>query len=53
MSGAPDPRHSAPHFASRTALADVLTQRLRDRPRLSLPAAAMGLRESAVLIPIL
>lgn len=53
MSGAPDPSRSAPHFASRTALADVLTQRLRDRPRLSLPAAAMGLRESAVLIPIL
>lgn len=52
----PDQRDAAgqhAHFASRDALAAVLTQRLRERERLSLPAAAMGLRESAVLVPIL
>ncbi|MBL9006021.1 MAG: CoA pyrophosphatase [Myxococcales bacterium] len=46
-------RPSDAHFASRGALASALTQRLNERTRLSLPASAMGLRESAVLVPIL
>ena len=40
-------------FESQKTLADVLRQRLSERSRLVLPAAAMGLRESAVLVPIL
>lgn len=48
---APD---AAPHpLADRDRLIDVLQSRLSARSRLSLPAAAMGLRESAVLVPIL
>lgn len=40
-------------LADRERLIDVLRERLSARSRLTLPAAAMGLRESAVLVPIL
>lgn len=51
--GETSPSATAPPLADRDRLIDVLQRRLSARSRLTLPAAAMGLRESAVLVPIL